>query len=267
LKERQQSCPRPPKAGQGALPACGSAAGNPLDGEPGPDDPDAIDEVDQEMQRQAISEKIVQHQRRMGSVPAGLALFAEGEIPKPTVCWERELQIAVGRAIRHKAGSIDYTYSQRSRHQSSLDLHFGEGAPVIPGMWAPLAEVALVIDTSGSMTSQMLRVLGEASGLLQSMGGAKVSLIACDAEVQAIASVRSLKEVKERLKGGGGTDFRPAFRHLEGLRRNRPDVVVFATDGYGVYPNHPPKWRHIWLLFDGEIGVDWGKVIELEVAA
>jgi predicted metal-dependent peptidase len=264
VKKRQNSSPRPPQAGQGELPSCGSGSGGlPLPGEPDGGDADAQSSDEQRVNRKEDSQRVQAAQKSRGNVPSGIRVFADADLAPPKVPWERELQAEVGRALRHKSGMADYTYTLRARHQAALDLAFGEESPVLPGMWAPLAEVALVVDTSGSMMGDALEVcVREAHGILRTMGGARVTLVACDAAVHAVKPVKDVKELRANLLGGGGTDFTPAFKALEELPRGRrPDVVVFATDGYGSYPDQAPKWKHVWLVVPGgHIGVEWGKV-------
>lgn len=271
LKKRQQDGddgnPRPPEAGDdqdGAWPACGSGAGNPVAGEPEPDDADGRDPTEMEMQRQSDSEQARDHQRAQGNVPSGIQQMVDSLLKPPKVRWDAELTTQVGQAVQHKAGSADYTFTKRSHHQSAMEWYFGEEAPVLPGMWAPLAKVALVIDTSGSMAQALKTVVEEAQGILKTMGGMRLTVIACDAKVHAVAEVKNVSELSQHMLGGGGTDFRPAFRAIEEMpKRDRPDVVVFATDGWGDYPSEAPPWKHIWLNIDGDISVDWGTEIAI----
>jgi predicted metal-dependent peptidase len=264
LKKKDHKPNRPPSGGQGALPACGSASGNPVDGEPEADHPDSQTQTDREMQRKDDAEKVVSHQKSQGDVPSGVLQTAEELAQEAEVSWERELEGAVLSSVRHKAGAVDYTFTEQARMQSALWESFGEEAPVMPGMWAPLAKVALVIDTSGSMFASLSKVCQEAQGILRAVGGMRLTLIACDAEVHEMKEVSDISEVRASLSGGGGTDFRPAFEAIEQMPpRFRPDVVIFATDGWGFYPKKEPGWKHVWLCVDGEIRVDWGKVIEV----
>lgn len=54
------------------------------------------------------------------------------------------------------------------------------------------------------------------------------------------------------LHGGGGTDFRPAFRYVDGLVErgefaHLPGLLYF-TDGYGVFPDVPPAYRAVFVM-------------------
>jgi len=243
---------------------CGSGAGNPIPGEP-ENDPDGRSPIEQHVQRQSDAEQIQAAVAR-GNVPAGIAREANATLTPPVVSWQRRLEHRLGKAVSTKAGAVDYTFDHRCRIQGALEIMLGEECPVLPGMNAPSVNVALVIDTSGSMGDpQIIRLVSEAQGIIKSQGGAKLSIVVCDAEVHAVAEVKEAGEIRQHIAGGGGTDFVPAFEALASLK-TRPDVVVFGTDGYGRYPDAPPKGMDvIWLNLDGDIGVDWGEVINISV--
>lgn len=267
-KRKQPPPPRPPSGGQGALPACGSASGNPVAGEPDASHPDAQTPLDQHVQRQSDAQQIGEHQkaRGKGSVPLGIAQAVEGLLAEPEISWDQELSREVRQSVRSKAGFSDYTYQERSRQQAALDWALGEEAPVLPGMYSPVCNVAIIVDTSGSMYQAIKKVVAEAQGIFRSMGGAKLTMIACDTKVHRMEEIRTVNELKEGLPGGGGSDMRPAFTALQKMpKAKRPNVVVCATDGYVDYPSStPPEFETIWLCVDGQIGVDWGKTINVD---
>jgi predicted metal-dependent peptidase len=149
----------------------------------------------------------------------------------------------------------------------------GPGAPILPSPFAPQVEVAVVVDTSGSMgRKEMEAALAELDGILRSVRG-EVRVVSCDAEVQKAGKVTRAADAAKLLKGGGGTDFVPAFDHLV---RHRPGVTIVVTDGHGPAPDDEPRWTDtVWLLvgkdtrtpypasrpFGGD--VQWGEVIKV----
>jgi len=242
---------------------CGSAGTNPVPNEPGMDAEGARTPADLEVNRKQVAEAIIRHQQKYGkgSVPTGISLMADKELREPTVSWLEHLERATQNAVSVKAGRLDYTRMRRSRRQQAVSGLDPE--PIMASMIAPTIEVAFIADTSGSMLDELERILSEAYGLLQAMGGAKISFIACDAKVHSAIRTSSIEELMAAFKGGGGTDFRPAFEAVEQLQPY-PDLIIFATDGDGDYPKEPPKADVIWLLVGGgEIKVDWGEVIEV----
>jgi predicted metal-dependent peptidase len=97
----------------------------------------------------------------------------------------------------------------------------------------------VVVDTSGSMGDDDLRdAMGEITGVLRAVGigGNRVTVLACDADVAATSRVTTVDQVV--LAGGGGTDMRVGITAaLRGPQQ--PHVIVVLTDGYTPWPDAP----------------------------
>lgn len=243
---------------------CGSGSGGvPADGEPPADDPDGRSDVDQEVSRKEVMQDIQNRVRNRGNVPAGIRRLVEIEMEPAKIPWQQKLSQMVQSAVSVRAGNDDYTMERPSRRQGAF--HGWENEPRMPGMHESVAEVAIVADTSGSMgPKEMKELLIEAQSVINTMAGNEITFVACDAKVHAVVRTRNLEEIKLNMKGGGGTNFKPAFAALEEVKP-RPNVVVFATDGEGEYPEVPPKDMHvIWLIVgNGRIYVDWGEQVDV----
>lgn len=253
---------------------CGSCAGNPVDDEPEGEaaaEAGARSDADVENIRRVTAEAVRDFgSKGRGSVPAGLSRWAEDTLGTPTIAWQTLLARAARNAIAYRPGAVDYRYSRVSRRQAACG--FGPGRPIMPALIAPVPRVALVLDTSGSMGNEDIKAgLNEASGVLRAVG-ADITFCACDAAVHEMKKVRSVAQLHALVKGGGGTDFHPAFEALAKLKE-RPEVVVFATDGGGRAPAKAPPGMHvIWLLIgshkchpyfdDG--APEWGQFIEVD---
>jgi predicted metal-dependent peptidase len=217
---------------------CGSAAdGIRRDYETEGDKVDAgIDEDRADLIRQQVAVEITNHAKNRGTVPGGYTRWAQ-ELLDPTVDWRRELASLVRRSFAQIAGLRDYTYRRPSRRDSSMRLS-GQNI-VLPAMRQPNPpKIAIVIDTSGSMTDDMLTwALSETQGVLRSLGsaGRAVRLISCDAKA---TSTRIRKASDVTLTGGGGTDMRVGIDEAM-TSRDRPDVVIVLTDGYTPWPSEP----------------------------
>jgi predicted metal-dependent peptidase len=152
---------------------------------------------------------------------------------EPVVDWRQVLHAAVRRGIGWAAGQTDYSYARPSRRQSASPQ------VVLPSMRRPVPRVAVVVDTSGSVDDGLLaQALGEVDGVLRSLavGDGNVTVLAVDAAVQAVSTVRAARDV--RLAGGGGTDMELGIQAaLE--TRPRPDLVVLLTDGETGWPHRP----------------------------
>jgi predicted metal-dependent peptidase len=252
---------------------CGSCAGNPVPDEPSGDEAGEMggrSEADVENIRRVTAEATKDYgQKGRGFVPGGLLRWSEELLGVPKIAWQTLLARATRNAIAYRAGAVDYRYSKVSRRQAAVG--YGPGRPIMPALIAPVPRVALVLDTSGSMGHDDVKAgLAEAAGVLRAVG-ADIQFCACDAKVHEMKKVRSVGQLHGLVKGGGGTDFVPAFEALDRLK-DRPEVVVFATDGGGGAPAKPPAGMHvIWLLighhkchpyFAGD--AEWGTFIEID---
>lgn len=219
---------------------CGSAAdGIPRDYEKEGDKVDGgVDAERGDLIRQQVAVEISQHAKNRGNVPAGYERWAK-EILEPTVDWRRELASLVRRSFAQVAGLRDYTYQRPSRRDSSMKAS-GQGI-ILPAMRQPNPpQVAIVIDTSGSMSDEELSwALSETQGVLRSLGssGRSIKVITCDAEAHT-SRVNSVSKIQ--LQGGGGTDMRIGIDEAMN-NRNKPDVVIVLTDGYTPWPAEPLK--------------------------
>jgi predicted metal-dependent peptidase len=179
--------------------------------------------------------------RTRGLLPAGWRRWADETLAPPTVPWRRVLASAVRRAIAHAAGCHDYAYTRPGRRRTPR--------VVTPALRRPLLNVAVVVDTSGSMAEPQLNAaLAEIKGVIAAAGISSrgIIVLACDAAVGAATRVRGTQDV--HLVGGGGTDMRVGIAAAE-ASRPRPDVVVVLSDGYTPWPERPtavPGGRHHW---------------------
>lgn len=144
-----------------------------------------------------------------------------------------------------------------------------------------IREFVIVIDTSGSCGEELVgRFLNKTYNILCQMecfaDQIVLHIIQCDAEVQEDVRIKSLIHMEEyimgiKLKGGGGTDFRPAFDYVEKLRENgefkRLCGLIYFTDGYGTFPGRPPDYKTAFVFVerDDEVRVPpWAMRIYLE---
>jgi predicted metal-dependent peptidase len=222
---------------------CGSGA----DGQPRAwDDGDGgLDQWQADLLRRQVAQDVIRHAKEAGNVPAGLERWAS-EVLSPTVDWRRLLAAELRRAVADVAGVVDYSYRWPSRRAAAVP------AVVLPTLRRPVPEIAVVCDTSGSMSDELLALaLAEVEGLLAAQGLARrLRVLACDAAVGPVQRVSSARQVE--LTGGGGTDMGAGIAAAYALRP-RPTVVVVLTDGYTPWPSLPPKGMRVvaGLLGDG----------------
>ena len=99
----------------------------------------------------------------------------------------------IRRGVAAVAGAVDYSYRRPSRRASAMpDV-------VMPTMKRSVPEVAVVVDTSGSMNETLLsRPLSEVDGLLRSLGLAqrRLPVLLCDAAVHPVQKVTSARQIR-----------------------------------------------------------------------
>ena len=59
-----------------------------------------------------------------------------------------------------------------------------------------------------------------------------------------------------KIRGLGGTDFRPVFRFVEQLRKEKAfrnlKGLIYSTDGYGTFPARKPDYDTAFVFVDDE---------------
>ncbi len=260
------SGPTQPKGGP-ARGHCGSCAGHAHGAEAPAGDPRG--RSPQEMARldRAVAEAVQQAaQRSRGTVPANLARWAEEALRPARVPWQQKLARLTRNAVAWRAGAVDHRYDAPGRRQAGLG--YGAGRPIMPRLRQPVPEVLMIVDTSGSMgPADLGDAMREARGVLQATG-ANLTMATCDTDVHGLQKVRRIEDALRMLRGGGGTDMRPAFEAAM-RQRVRPEVIICATDGLvgdGVPTHAPPGVRVVWLLVGPHrrTPATWGEVVEVE---
>jgi len=235
---------------------CGSGA----DGCPRPgQEPGGLPEWQADLLRRQVAQDVIAHAKLAGNVPAGMLRWAE-EVLSPRVNWRKVLAAELRRAVFEVSGAVDYSYRRPSRRSAVA------GNVVLPALRRPVPEVAVVCDTSGSMTDSLLgMVLAEVEGLLKALGLARqVRVLACDYAVAPAQRVSSARQVQ--LVGGGGTNMGAGIEAAAALRP-RPAVTVVLTDGYTPWPSAPPKGMRIVVGLLGPRAPDapvWARAVRVE---
>lgn len=151
----------------------------------------------------------------------------------------------------------DYSYARPSNRRT--------GDAIMPSLRSTQAELAVTLDTSGSIGDKEMNEFLDEINAIKGQIRARLTLIACDAAVSEDGpwTFEPWEEVAlpENIKGGGGTDFRPAFEHVDRQDR-QPDLMVYFTDAEGEFPKLPPPYPVIWLV-KGKLPVPWGQRVQL----
>jgi len=118
------------------------------------------------------------------------------------------------------------------------------------------SHIAVAVDTSGSMNRDILgKVLSELDAL-RSMTECKMTLIECDADIQAVTEYEGWEmadiDFETRpFRGRGGTRFEPVFKWMKevgSLKNPLPEALIFLTDGEAPFPNVNPNYYVMWIF-------------------
>lgn len=198
--------------------------------------------------------------RSPGTVPAGWQRWAD-DLLEPKVDWRRALAAEVRAGVASVAGCVDYSYMRPSRRASVT------GDVILPALRRPLPTVAIVIDTSGSMSPELLAAaLAEVKGILQGVGLDRdhLHVLSCDAHVHNVQRVTSARQVE--LRGGGGTNMGAGIDAALELRPT-PSVIVVLTDGYTPWPAAGPQRARVVVGLLGEAqwpAPAWARCVRIE---
>jgi predicted metal-dependent peptidase len=158
-----------------------------------------------------------------GNLPGGVKRLIQ-ELTEPKMNWRELLRMQLESTIKS-----DYTWMRASRRGWHMDA-------VMPGTKTdPMIDIAVAIDTSGSIGEAMLRdFLSEIQGIMDSFPAYRIHVFCFDTDVHNPAQYDSdnLESIAEYAPGGGGgTDFVAIFRYLKDNEIEPKRLVVF-TDGY-----------------------------------
>jgi predicted metal-dependent peptidase len=158
-----------------------------------------------------------------GNLPGGVKRLIQ-ELTEPKMNWRELLRMQLESTIKS-----DYTWMRASRKGWHMDA-------VMPGMKLdPMIDIAVAIDTSGSIGEAMLRdFLSEIQGIMDSFPAYRIHVFCFDTEVHNPAQYNSdnLDSITEyEPGGGGGTDFTAIYDYLKAEEIEPKRLVVF-TDGY-----------------------------------
>jgi hypothetical protein len=268
--------------GQGQAPGdyqgCGSVAGNPAPFELGEGDdlggaasPATKAECDRVAASVAATLRDAAAKSR-GTIPAGLVRRAEEVLAPSKTPWRQVLSALVRQAVVIASGADDFSYSRPSRRNPYTTLAGGDRA-VNPSLVGPRPNLAVVRDTSGSMSAHEIGVVvREVEAISRSLGirDRNLAVLDCDAEVAGRFDWSGPSRALEAT-GGGGTDMAVGIAAAASLRP-RPSVVVVATDGFTPWPLSRPRVPVVVCLVGSEAdrmvaraGVpEWASLVEIE---
>ena len=239
----------PPKAPKNEAPGQGLTESGDESGErPQPLTPGQREQLDKQWQHQRVV--AAQRATQAGKLTGALANLVD-TLLHPKLSWRTLL-------ARHMVSRAreDYDYTRPSRR---------EGEAILPRLHSRQIDIAIVLDTSGSISeTEIQEFLGEVDAL-KAQVRARVTLFACDTEIAPGAPwvFEAWEELKlpQQLPRGGGTRFTAPFAWYA-QRPMTPDLVVYFTDALGEFPAFEPTFPVLWLV-KGKAPVPFGLRVQL----
>ena len=196
-------------------------------------DTDALSDFDRTLLKRAVAAAVADHKKThgTGSVPEGLARWAQQTL-HPKVNWRQQLASALRTSVHHKTGTADYTWQRPSRRQQPQD-------PVLrPAMTRPVPSIAVVVDTSGSMSEHELdRALTEIKAIVATIvPGDSVRVLSVDTIVHTDQHIHNTNQIS--LEGAGGTNMAAG---IAAAAEATPDAIIVITDGWTPWPPTRPQ--------------------------
>lgn len=173
--------------------------------------------------------------QRKGSGPSGMERLGK-KLKPANVDWRFELYNAINRHMRN-----NYAFMPPNKK------HIYRGI-ALPSLTSDTLSLCVAVDTSGSINETLLGAfMEEFRSIMQSFPSIRIELIIADATVHAHYTFMGGEKLDFKLKGGGGTDYRPTFDYIEA---NLPmtTMLLYFTDGEGMFPKIPPSYEVIWAL-------------------
>lgn len=174
--------------------------------------------------------------KQHGKMPAGLDRMID-EIIKPKQNWREVLSRFMTERIQ-----ADYSWQRPNKRYMPMYLPSIETIQV-------MGEIVLMIDTSGSIDTKLLNEFsGEITDICRLLNK-ELTVMYIDTCVCKVEVFEPDDDFKLSPKGGGGTDFRPGFSHLE-KNDITPACVIYFTDGWcNLFPKEP-DYPVLWAVYN-----------------
>jgi len=185
-----------------------------------------LSQADRDEIRDEFKEAVINaasNEPNAGNIPGNVKKMLK-DLTEPQMDWRELLNLTLTSAIKD-----DYTWMRPSRRSWHMDA-------IMPGMNpGEEIDIAVAIDTSGSISQTMLRdFLSEVQGCMESFTAYKIHLFCFDTQVHNPEQFNSddINSIAEYEMGGfGGTDFEPIFNYMK-TNEVSPERLIVFTDGY-----------------------------------
>src|SRR3990167_6024576 len=176
--------------------------------------------------------------RMQGKLPAEIERLI-GDMTNNKVSWKHLLRRYITNQV-----PTDWTYARPNKRSQAIGVY-------MPKQKKENTKIVVAIDTSGSIQQDELsQFTTEMVSIAKTLPHVEMTVLQCDAEVHELIKIENgnIAKIKNmKVKGGGGTDFKPVFEKLLELQ-DKTQVLVYFTDGYGDFPTQKYSWHTIWAV-------------------
>jgi len=216
----------PTKPGQGCGPQApeNGESGNQSIGEGGDQSGKGAPKSVEDLCADWAETKVQAEQMAIGSGKGSIFLTA-GKVPPSRVKWKSVVKRGI-EAATASLGRDDQTWVRRGRRS-------GEHGPQFAGWQATRAKIAVVIDSSGSMSDEMLHIAISETVALSRDCKASIYLAIHDHGLQWggwLADSVTTGDITKRVSGRGGTCCKEAYANVEQATK-RFGYFIHLTDG------------------------------------
>ncbi len=191
-------------------------------------------------------------EKSQGKLPAGFEEYIK-DLINPKIPWQQTLM----RFLQSAKGTNDFVSYPFNR------AHIYRGV-YLPSTSGERIELICAVDTSGSISSEEFTIfLSEILGICQAFGEYKIYFMQCDAKVHEFVEIEAESELPMKMKGRGGTDFRPVFDKAEEMELDDLPIVYF-TDLCGSFPDKA-RPNTFWVAkaeYAKQFKAPFGEIIE-----
>ncbi|MFV2014841.1 MAG: VWA-like domain-containing protein, partial [Candidatus Heimdallarchaeota archaeon] len=188
--------------------------------------------------------------------PASMKTMID-ELVNPKLPWYTLLAQYIQKAV-----ISDWKWVRPNKRLIGMDIN-------LPSTIRENLNVVVAVDTSGSISNEeLVKFTSETHAILSSMASVKMTLIDCDAVIQAVVEIENGQSIDgsklpwegRPWTGRGGTSFIPVFNYVEEQGLN-PELLIYFTDGYGSFPASEPSYPVVWVMTT-DMRPSFGEIVE-----
>lgn len=198
-----------------------------------------------------------------GYIPSNIQDYINILKKSAIINWKRVLKTQIQSSVKNNHRK---SYLRPSRRYSNSKFIFKGKVP------DRIAKIIVAIDTSGSIGNEEFNMFMNEIYELHEKYPIELRIIQCDAQIQSDIIYKRNQKIENNIYGRGGTDFRPVFEYIKNNKyrcsnelnntssskyqtykskvRNKPNLLIFFTDGYGTYPEVKdyPRYKVLWCI-------------------